>query len=151
MEILVALALLIAPGRFALQIQTQPAGCDLCVTEQPMAVSLFRTAWELETIGLLAHDNLAGRHFSELQAGGFLILSDQSGARIYRITELIEYRRSGALLVDPGGRSWSEYEVFGREYGQGGLVLQTCTPEGGFYFVRAVQVGEVARGGYNGE
>ncbi len=141
-----------APGVLANPIQQQPAGNPVFVSNQPEAITQFRLATEQGSLGLLAHNTLAGELFYKLDAGDklYVVYGDGHYER-YVIYNYNDYRAVTPRLFEDlkTGKRYSDYDVFYRVYsGEGNkLVLQTCLEKDGNYtwgrrFVFAIKVSE---------
>ena len=122
------------PELLAAQVTQQPAGNAGFVTAWPNYVTQFSTASRFGSIGLLAHNYLAGRSFSQLGKNQtFHLVYGNGRAVTFVVTEILRYQalepnsvtstfkdlESGALL--------STSELFLRLYNRPGVVvLQTC-------------------------
>ena len=62
------------PELFALPIQQQPSSNPLFVSEEPGVLTDFKTAHDQGSVGLLAHNYLAGRDFASIKPGQEAIL-----------------------------------------------------------------------------
>jgi hypothetical protein len=131
-----ALVGLFAPGAFAHPVVTQPTGRNLYVSTDPEVLTRFQLPSRTATIGLLAHNYLAGAHFFLLQPGDalFLVYGDGRTAA-YRVSELADYRtinlyRYRDLETD---LSYSDLSLYEKIYMADGdrLVLQTCIERDG--------------------
>jgi hypothetical protein len=143
-----------APGLFALQVQQQPATSPAYVSSADDAVTQFGLAMQYGTIGLLAHNYLAGESFFDLRVGTPIAVVYGDGAMgHYVVVEIERYRAlrpsspySDFLPLDGQGGSLSSTELFYHTYaGDGELVFQTCiaangNPSWGRYFVTAMRV-----------
>ena len=117
---------LLIPALILLPIAVQPVGCYGCVTTQDRQVTLFDAPLDFGTIGLLAHDYLAGAWYYEIQAGDTLVLIYPGSQGAYRVVDV--------QSVFP--RRAQEPLVYSIKYTHGGLTLQTCNGKG-FLFVHA--------------
>ena len=129
----------------------QPAADAGYVSDQPNAITQFRMAAQYHTIGLLAHDYLAGASFHELQAGSELYLVYGDGrTKNYRVYEVQQFQALSpsspySSFIDMSDQTkLSADQLFYRIYGLGNatLVLQTCistpsVPSWGRIFVLA--------------
>lgn len=136
MRLLLLVVLILRGPGFAVEVE--PQACPLCVTTRAGAASLFGRAQQAGTVGILAHNYMAGVYFYELEPGDWLALEYADGQRAdYAVTHASAYYRHNGLLCN--GRCYSEDQVFAREY-TGGLVLQTCIGDNqGLYFVHAAK------------
>lgn len=128
------------PDTLALQVLQQPAANPGFVTSTPDAVSQFGMAAAYDTIGLLAHNYLAGQQFFALQPGQVVIVVRADGSRDrYRIDAVHSYQAlspaspmSDFLELKEDGRRLSAQHVFDMMYGTPDqLVFQTCIERDG--------------------
>ena len=122
-------------GGKAFPILQQPASDAGYVSDQPNTLTQFRMAAQYHTIGLLAHDYLAGASFQELQAGSELYLVYGDGRlKNYRVYEVQQFQALSpsspySSFIDLSDQTkLSADQLFYRIYGLGNatLVLQTC-------------------------
>lgn len=123
-------------GVLANPILQQPAGNGLFVSTDPEAITQFRLATEQGSLGLLAHNTLAGKLFYNLKTGDDLYIVYGSGRyEHYVIYNYSDYRAITPRLFEDlkTGKRYSDYEVFYRVYTGNGekLVLQTCLERDG--------------------
>ena len=121
-----------APGVFAYSVVPQPAGDDVYVSTREDAVTQFDLASRYDSIGLLAHNYLAGKRFHLLEAGQVLYLIYGDGrtetfvvSRLLRFQALAPDSVTGHF-VDESGQHLSTPQLFFMMYDKGNLVLQTC-------------------------
>ncbi len=129
-----------ASGLFALPVVQQPAGNAGFVSSQPEVLTQFGLASDYGTTGLLAHNTLAGAHFSDLQAGQFLTVMYGDGrAAYFQITAVERYQAlqptspySDFVNTADQSKTLSATDLFNHVYnGNGQLVLQTCIEANG--------------------
>jgi hypothetical protein len=123
------------PDTLALPVQRQPSGSPGYVSGEAGVATQFGMAEAYGSIGLLAHNHLAGAQFFELEEGEqvYLIYGD-SEVRRFVVAEIHHYRAgqpnspySDFYDLDNGGTKYSAREVFHMMYErEGDLVLQTC-------------------------
>jgi hypothetical protein len=122
-------------GKFQLPVAFQPAGNPGFVSTSPEKVTYFSTAEEYGSIGLIAHNNLAGSEYSRIAINDEILLIYGDG-RIhkYRVSEIREYQAlspyspysSFKNMADPE-KTFSYRDLFFDTYGVSGrLILQTC-------------------------
>lgn len=127
-------------GKLALRVLEQPGGQPGHVTDQPNAVSHFSLAQYYGTVGLIAHNTLAGAEFFQLKSGDRIVLLRESGSR--QVFTVGAIRRLQALSPWSGMSSFRDLEqpgltlsalaLFNQVYAGGHpLVLQTCITEDG--------------------
>ncbi len=123
-----------ADGVFAFPVVRQPRGNAGFVSSQPAVVTLFSMASQYNTIGLLAHNNLAGAEFDRLLVGQTITLVYASGeVKTYEVAAVERYQAlspaspySDFINLDTHQRQ-SASELFTHVYAPGQrLVLQTC-------------------------
>jgi hypothetical protein len=127
-------------GVMALPIIQQPAMQPSFVSAENNVLTQFRMAGQYGTIGLLAHNYLAGDHFFKIVKGQDVILVYGDGkTKTFRIDDIQSYQALSPYsvystfidLASPG-KKISSTDLFNRVYGQGNaLVLQTCIKVGG--------------------
>ena len=119
----------------AYPVVQQPASDAGFVSDQPNTITQFRMATQYHTIGLLAHDYLAGATFSRLLPGSELFLVYGDGRlRNYRVYEIQQFQALSptspySSFIDLSDQTkLSADQLFYRIYGLGNdtLVLQTC-------------------------
>lgn len=134
-----SLAGVYVPGILALAVLQQPAGNPGYVSSQAETVTQFSLAAQYNTVGLLAHNYLAGELFFRLDRNQEVILVFGDGSRqSYMISEVGRYRAlspnspySSFEDLD-NGTTLSVVELFNQIYAQGGrLVFQTCIEANG--------------------
>ncbi len=123
------------PHLFALEVSQQPAASPAYVSTDANTLTQFGLAGRYGTIGLLAHNHLAGQAFFEMQVGTpiAVVYGDGSMAH-YIVVELERYQAlkpnspySDFLSLDGDAARLSSTELFYHAYtGDGGLVFQTC-------------------------
>jgi hypothetical protein len=123
------------PGVMAYPI-VQQAGNDAgYVSTQPATITQFRMAGQYNSVGLLAHDFLAGSSFSNMSVGNDIALVFGDGTmKYYRIYEVQRYQALSPMspysnFVDLKTQATlSAQQLFYRTYGlgQSTLVFQTC-------------------------
>lgn len=128
------------PGQWGFPITQQPASNPGFVSANSNVVTQFSLAAQYNTIGLLAHNYLAGSNFFELYKYKRLALVYGDGSvEYYLIKEINRYRAlspnspysSFEDLQEPG-TIISVTDLFNRIYAPGNrLVLQTCIEANG--------------------
>ena len=126
-----------SPGRFSLEVVSQPQGQPGYVSSVEGTVTLFALAAGYGAIGLLAHNYASGDLFDDVRAGEYLFLTAGDGTRhAYRVHHILKFTaltpadpRSDFVEIASGERLSAE-ALFARTYGVSGqLVLQTCIAE----------------------
>jgi hypothetical protein len=130
---------LYAPGVLALRVVQQPAGDSSFISVEGGTATEFQAADQVGSIGLLAHNTLAGADFYRLSRGDQLVLIYGDGrARRFKISQIADYQR--LALSDLRSDFWSldtqtqqtASEVFDQYYRQPDrLTLQTCLARDG--------------------
>jgi|GEM_PF-1340565 len=124
-----------APGQWAFPVSQQPSGNPGFVSSNSDVVTQFSLAAQYNTVGLLAHNYLAGSSFFELRKFNQVVLIFGDGSiEYYRINEIHRYRAlspnspySSFEDLQTLGDVISVTELFNRIYAPGDqLVLQTC-------------------------
>jgi len=130
-----------AVGLMALPVIQQPYGSPAYVSDQPGVATQFAMGKEHDTVGLMAHNYLAGEAFFGLQVGQDVkIVYGDGRSVLYRVREIQRYK-----AVNPDSIS-TEFiglqnaiapiltatELFDQTYGREGdqLVFQTCIAKG---------------------
>jgi hypothetical protein len=128
-----------AESLFAFPIIQQPSGNSGYVSKDANVVTQFRMAAKYGTIGLLAHNDLAGANFSSLALGQKIYIVYGNGLIVeYEITSIYRYQ---ALQPNSGtspfvnledGRTYTAWDVFQLVYTGGDHVtFQTCIESNG--------------------
>ncbi len=122
-------------GVMAYAVEQQPDGDSKFVSEDPNVVTQFAMAEKAGSIGLLAHNTLAGSSFSNISYGNVIVLIYGNGATEFFIVDKIssyqalpygQYRDLQTQKVIGVG------ELFDLTYkGDHQLILQTCIESDG--------------------
>lgn len=128
-----------ADGLFALKIVEQPPGRDAYVAARPDVVTLFSEAEDFGSIGLLAHNFLAGSYFFDLEMHEqILVISGDGALSPYRITafrrfEALDPQNPKSNFLDlTKGQNITAEKVFKQVYmHKNSLIFQTCIQENG--------------------
>jgi hypothetical protein len=140
-----------------LQIVQQPAGNSNFVTQSSNSVTEFKTASIYGTVGLLAHNYLAGQYFSQISPGQEIVLVyEDNSTRSFVVTDIQRYQ---ALVPNSPSSDFTDIitretftasQLFKKVYKNqtGNLVLQTCidayqNPSWGRLFIIAEPVRNV--------
>ncbi len=149
-----ALAGVYVPYVLAFEVVQQPESSPAFVSTLANSVTQFRLASQFNTTGLLAHVDLAGSYFNQLQVGQVAALIYGTGVIKYYV--IVAIRKYQALTPDStdsqfidldNQRRLSAADLFYQTYGVGNsLVFQTCIstsedPSWGRLFVMARPVG----------
>lgn len=139
----------------ALPIVQQPSDNPNFVSTQPETITQFAAAGRFKTIGLLAHNYLAGTHFTDLQKDQVVTVVYGDGSlKYYRVSKVERYQalspespQSDFIDLNNGlNTRMSAGDVFGRIYTQGDVVVfQTCIlnngdPSWGRLFITATPI-----------
>lgn len=123
------------PGVLALPVGQQPSGNAGFVTREPDKVTQFSQAGQYGTVGILAHNDLAGAQFSNIQMNGYAIVVYGDGRQEYYMINAIEKYQalsptstySDFINMDGSNQRLSAGQLFSHIYGKGErLVFQTC-------------------------
>lgn len=142
------------PGIWSLELRGQ-AGDLEHVTGQPGQATIFEEAQGWGTLGILAHDYLAGGLFYDLDPGAVLWIRSRTGAQLnthlYQIERVYIFERLGPdIYQDQTGQRYRELDIYNLAYRSGSPVtLQTCYGYG--YWIATLASYEITRGGYNNE
>lgn len=143
------------PGTFALTISQQPGNEPNFVSRKPEIITQFAPATRFNTIGLLAHNYLAGDHFYDLSKSQTIILVYGTGnLSYYKIIDIQRYQalspnspQSDFVDLNTGANEkLSAADLFQRIYSKGNqVVFQTCInahgdPSWGRIFIIATPV-----------
>jgi hypothetical protein len=143
-----------APGNFEFKIIQQPLNHPEYVSEQEDSLTEFSLAKSETSTGLLAHNYLAGKHFSNLEIEDLLItISADKTISVYQITEISSYQalqpeNPYSYFKDTNNPTQllTSTALFKEIYRDSQtLVLQTCIaqdgqPSWGRLFIKAVLV-----------
>ncbi len=128
------------PGILALPVGQQPKDNAGYVTRKPNQVTQFNLAGRYGTVGILAHNDLAGAEFSEIQLNQYVVVIYGDGHEDhYQVTEFQKYQAlsptstfSDFINMDGSGERLTAAKLFTRVYGPGKrLVFQTCIDANG--------------------
>ncbi|MDZ7843342.1 MAG: hypothetical protein U5K99_00840 [Anaerolineales bacterium] len=147
-----------APGHFSYSVVKQPQNNPGFVSSRPDTLTLFNLAERYGTTGFLAHNDLAGKKFVDLQTEErinlFYNTQKESSYRIISIRKFQALSPNSPYsdFIDlQDGRQYSASELFLEIYGPGDrLVIQTCLENNGNLtwgrmFVTAVEVPAVEK------
>ena len=109
------------------------------VSTKSGTVTQFGLASQHGSIGLLAHNYLAGANFSKLTAGTEIVLVYGDGStKKFKVSGVKKYQAlnpsdpySDFINLDSPDSTITSTDVFNQTYGSGGLVLQTCISKNG--------------------
>lgn len=126
-------------NNFAFPIIQQPANDPGYIADKENVTTQFNLAKKYGTTGILAHNYLSGRHFSELAIGEKVILVFGDGTyQTFRITNIYQFQAlepsnpySQFSDLSDSAKSLTSTELFLKIYAQkGNLVFQTCIQKG---------------------
>ena len=127
-----------AEDRFALKVVQQPAGQPAYVSTTKDIVTEFSIASDYGTLGLMAHNYLAGENFFQLQPGDIIqVVYGDGNIQKYAIYDVQRYQalqpnspRSQFVDLDTNEKLTAT-QLFKRIYmGEHHLTLQTCIQQG---------------------
>ncbi len=123
------------PGVLALPVGQQPKDNAGYVTRDPDQVTQFDLAERYGTIGILAHNDLAGADFSSIQVNQTAVVIYGNGRDVYyQVAEVQRYQAlsptstfSDFVNMDHSDERLTASKLFSRIYAPGKrLVFQTC-------------------------
>ena len=122
------------PGILAARIVQQPVGMDDFVSSWQGVLTQFSLASRLGSIGLLAHNDLAGKGFASLQRGQeFYLVYGDGSVSTFIVSEIFEYKAidpssaSSSFIDMKNGDVLTSSELFSKVYNRPGRVIfQTC-------------------------
>jgi len=128
-----------AAGALAQPIVQQPVTDPAFVSRQPGEVTQFGLASNYGTIGLLAHNYLAGADFFELAAGQLIVLVYGDGRLAYYQVQSVQQYQAlqpkspySDYINLQTGQQLTTADTFAQIYQPGGrVVLQTCIAANG--------------------
>ncbi|MDX1436528.1 MAG: hypothetical protein R3335_06945 [Anaerolineales bacterium] len=127
-------------GTLSMPIRRQPASHPGFISAEEGVATQFGPAEKYGTIGLLAHNYLAGTEFFNLEEGQRVHLVYGDGeVKEFIVSEIHQYRAgqpnspySDFYDLDNGGEKYSAKEIFHMMYNRDGdVVFQTCIEEEG--------------------
>lgn len=126
-----------APGLFADVVTQQPAGDPTFVAPRQHVLTQFELASRLGSIGLLAHNYLAGARFAQLQPGQVIhLLYGDGRIETYAVADIYRFQARtpdspSSEFIDANGGPLDADTLFRLMYGRrGALVFQTCIKSG---------------------
>ncbi len=128
-----------ANARFALPVVQQPIADPAFISKEDEKATEFSLARQYGSIGLVAHNNLAGKHFFDLAKGDTITLVYGDGKQAdYTICAIQHYQAlspsspySKYIDLDQPSNTLDVETVFRAVYGvKDRLVLQTCIASG---------------------
>jgi hypothetical protein len=130
---------LILPETEGLSVVQQPKDQPNYVSLGAAAVTQFELASDHGSVGLLAHNYLAGMKFFDLEVGQRLSLVTEDGPQTYVIAEVLRVEAlrpydpySSFRLLDGSEEILTSTDLFRMVYGgRGRLILQTCIEANG--------------------
>ena len=126
------------PEILAAPVVQQPAGMDGFVSPWQNVVTQFSLASKLGSTGFLAHNDLAGKSFDQLQKGQEIYLVRGDGSMsTFIVSEILQYEAaepnniSGSFINMANGNALTSAELFTKVYSRPGqVVFQTCIDSG---------------------
>lgn len=126
------------PEVMALEVVQQPKDQPAFVSIEPKAATQFQMASAFGTIGLLAHNFLAGRYFDDVQIGDKISVVHGDGqVEEYQISSILQFQALDTTnirtdFVDTSTQKQiTAQELFNLVYGgKPHLTLQTCVAKG---------------------
>jgi sortase (surface protein transpeptidase) len=97
------------------------------------ADTVTRSRWAavFGAIGLLAHNNIAGRYFGDLELGDAITVTSATTTREYEVVEIKRYRIDADMFIDLDTETKAGNGALMDEvYRPGYVVLQTCIKKG---------------------
>jgi len=142
------------PGTLALPVGQQPKNNAGYVTRESNQATQFNMAAQYGTIGILAHNDLAGSQFTDIQMNQYAIVVYGDGhVEYYVVREVQKYQAlsptstfSDFINLDDTDERLTAADLFNRVYSPGErLVFQTCIaaegdPSWGRMFIIATPV-----------
>lgn len=131
---------LYSSDKFALPVVQQPGGNAAYVSLQKGKVTNFSLATQFGSIGLVAHNTLAGANFFHVSVDDKLVLVYGDGHTAnYKVKNIVEYQAlsptspySQFVDINNPGEQISAADLFTQIYGVSNrLVLQTCISKSG--------------------
>jgi hypothetical protein len=120
------------PGVMALQVLPQAPGSS-AVTGVPGAVTRYNFAHQLGSIGLLAHNYLSGKQFSQLSPGMEVrIVYGTGSVETFEVSQIHRFQAtdsdnfSSPFIELDTGVQWMPKQVFNAMYRGGRVTFQTC-------------------------
>jgi len=125
---------------FDYQVVQQPSGDSGYVSTSSKTLTQFGMASNYGSIGILAHNYLAGRYFSGLTSGKVIKVTFSDGStKNYTVSNVKKYQAlspenqySDFVDLSDSSRTLSSTDLFMNTFGlSGALVLQTCITKDG--------------------
>ena len=126
------------PGVLALKIVQQPKDNPAFVSTLPDILTQFQMASRYLTVGLLAHNFLAGTQFFNIRLNQEIVLVFGDGSlKDYKVSDIKSYQAISPnnpysnFFSPDGQKNLSSEEVFKQVYAKGNqLIFQTCIQKG---------------------
>lgn len=125
-------------GLFDLPVVQQPSGNAGYVSTRKNTLTQFGLASDYGSIGILAHNNLAGKYFSNINGKTITITFSDGTTKNYTVSatmkfQAVEPTNPYSKFVDlNSSATLSSTDLFMQTFGQGGaLVFQTCIAKNG--------------------
>lgn len=145
------------PDKMAYPVVNQPSNDPGYVSTLPGTVTLFEAAKKFKSIGLLAHNYLAGGTFSQIEDGDLVTLVYGDGkTRTFWVYSISRFQAlspndpySDFIDLSNPSKTISSTELFNKTYGMGVLVMQTCIQNGeesswGRMFIMALPIDQIS-------
>jgi hypothetical protein len=145
------------PDKMAYPVVDQPGNDPGYVSTLPGTVTQFEAAKKFKSIGLLAHNYLAGNTFSQIEDGDLVTLVYGDGdTRTFWVYTISRYQAlspndpySDFIDLNNPTKILSSTDLFNKTYGMGVLVMQTCIQNGdesswGRMFIMALPIDETS-------
>lgn len=129
---------LFAPNEFAYPVVLQPQNAPAYVSSRPDELTYFALAEKYGSVGLLAHNTLAGKDFYSLNVGDEVGYYQNGIWQWYRVEKILQFQAltpesptSDFRDLEHPERVLSASRLFQEIYAQPGkLILQTCLTRG---------------------
>jgi hypothetical protein len=125
---------------FDLPVVQQPSSNAGYISTRSNTLTQFGLASQYGSIGILAHNYLAGKYFSQLYSGTTITVTFGDGStKNYTVSSVLSYQAlspesaySSFVNVNDSSTTLSSTDLFMQTYGNNGaLVLQTCIAKSG--------------------
>lgn len=129
-----------AADKFAVKVVQQPSGNSGYVSTSSETATQFGLASSYGSIGILAHNYLAGGYFFGLSSGSTItVIYGDGSKKDYTVSEVRQYQAlnpssvySNFVNLSDTSKQLSSTDLFYETYGKSGaLVLQTCISKNG--------------------
>lgn len=126
-----------ADDLFYLKVVQQSIDNQYFISDEESEVTQFLLSSRYGSIGILAHNTLAGKWFSQMYVGQMVYLIYSDRVDRYVVERIDEYQAESpsdprSKFIDlETGEELDAGEVFTKEYASGKLVFQTCIERNG--------------------